>query len=156
MVTKPTILPQWATDDVVDPISQQYNVVEPILEKKLDGWFLGEKPNRQWWNWLHRQTYLWLQWLNQQESMSVTTGASGVALFPVNNALITIYAVDLSDSTKFYQATGIKLSGAVPAFAAGSVLSNGLSLGTGTTSGNQPITGGANVVVYGKSTVIPS
>lgn len=156
MVSKPTVLPQWATNDVQDPISQQFNVVEPPLEKKTDGWFLGEKPNRQWWNWLHRQTYLWLQWLNQQEARNVTTNASGVGLFTVDNALITIKAVDLSDSTKYYQATGIKLNGAAPAFAAGSVQSNGLALGVGTSSGNQPITGGANVIITGTSSVIPT
>ena len=156
MVSKPTVLPQWATDDVQDPISQQFNVVEPPLEKKTDGWFLGEKPNRQWWNWLHRQTYLWLQWFSQQEAQNVTTNASGVGLFTTNNALITITAVDLADSTKFYQATGIKTAGNAPAFAAGSVQSNGLSLGVGTSSGNQPITGGANVIITGRSSVIPT
>lgn len=156
MVDKPTVLPEWATNDVQDPISQQFNVVEPPLEKKTDGWFLGEKPNRQWWNWLHRQTYLWLQWLNQQESYNVTTDATGAGLFTVDNAMITIKAVDLADPTKYYQATGIKLPGVVPQFAPGSVQSNGLALGVGTTSGNQPITGGANVIVTGTSSVIPT
>lgn len=156
MVDKPTILPQWATDDIQDPISQQFNVVEPPLEKKTDGWFLGEKPNRQWWNWLHRQAYLWLQWLDQQESMNVTTDDTGAVLFPVDNALITIVAVDLDDSTKFYQATGIKMPGVAPAFAAGSIVNSGLTLGVGTTSGIQPILGGTNVVVTGTSRVIPT
>ncbi len=156
MVDKPTVLPQWATDDVQDPISQQFNVVEPPLEKKTDGWFLGEKPNRQWWNWLHRQAYLWLAWLNQQESMNVTTDASGVGLFPIDNALITIQAVDLNDSSKIYWATGIKTPGNPPAFAAASIITSGLTLGAGTSSGNQPITGGANVIVTGTSRVIPT
>lgn len=156
MVDKPSVFPQWASDNVQDPISQQFNVVEPPLEKKTDGWFLGEKPNRQWWNWFQRTVYDWILWLNQQEEMNVTTDATGVGLFPVNDALITIQAVDLADSTKFYWATGIKTAGNAPAFAPSSVTSNGLSLGAGTSSGNQAITGGANVIVTGTSRVIPT
>lgn len=156
MVDKPTVFPQWASDNVQDPISQQFNVVEPPLEKKTDGWFLGEKPNRQWWNWFQRTVYDWILWLNQQEEQNVTTDASGVGLFPINDALITITAVDLDDSTLFYQATGIKTAGNVPAFAPASVVSNGLALGAGTTSGNQAITGGTNVVITGMSRVIPT
>lgn len=57
------ILPQWATDDVLNTESGQYNVVEPPTEKKLAGWDLREKPNRQWWNWFQRQTYLCLEYL---------------------------------------------------------------------------------------------
>lgn len=33
MVLKPTILPEWAENDVVDPISGQNNVLEPPTEK---------------------------------------------------------------------------------------------------------------------------
>jgi hypothetical protein len=62
---KPTDLPKWATEDQIDQISGQYNVVKPPDERQLGGWYLGEKPNRQWWNWLHRQTYLWLQYFNE-------------------------------------------------------------------------------------------
>lgn len=156
MVSKPLKFPDWATQDVQDPISQQWNVVEPPDEKKEDGWFLGEKPNRQWWNWFQRTCNDWIQWLDQQEQLNVTTDATGVGLFPVNDALITIQAVDLADSTKFYWATGIKTAGNAPAFAPGSVTSNGLSLGAGTSSGNQPVTGGANVIVTGTSRVIPT
>jgi len=156
MVSKPSVYPQWASNDVQDPISQQFNVVEPPLEKKTDGWFLGEKPNRQWWNWFQRTVYDWILWLDQQQSQTVTTGAAGAGLFTTPNALITIKAVDLADPTKYYQATGIKLAGVAPQFAAGSVQSSGLALGVGTTSGNQPITGGANVVVTGTSSVIPT
>lgn len=57
------VLPQWASQDVIDPLSGQYNVVEPPLEVKQEGWRLGEKPNRQWWNWFNRQTYECLAYL---------------------------------------------------------------------------------------------
>lgn len=62
---KPTKLPQWASEDEIDQTSGQYNVVEPPLERKRLGWYLGEKPNRQWWNWLHRQTWLWLAYFDE-------------------------------------------------------------------------------------------
>ena len=156
MVSKPVLYPQWASNDVQDPISLQFNVVEPPLEKKTDGYFLGEKPNRQWWNWALRTIYDWIRWLDQQTATSVTTDDAGVGLFPVDNALIEITAVDLDDPTSIYKASGIKLPGAVPQFAPVSIVSNNLTLGTGTIAGNQPIIGGTNVVVTSISKVIPS
>ena len=149
------VLPKWAVDDVQDETSGQYNVVEPPPEKQLEGWFLGEKPNRQWWNWLHRQAYLCLQQL-YGENASVTTAATGVGLFTIDNAIITIDAIDIADTTKYLRAVGYKSPGVAPVFAAGSVQANGLALGAGTISGNQPITGGANVIVKGSSSVIPT
>lgn len=82
------ILPKWAVDDVVDPISQQQNVVAPPTEKENDGWFLGEKPNRQWWNWLARQTYLCLEDLQTRVTNIVADAdAAGIAFVPVINGL---------------------------------------------------------------------
>ena len=152
-LTKPTVLPEWASQDVQNEESGQYNVVEPPTEVKQEGWTLGEKPNRQWWNWFNRQTYLWLQWLNQQPS-NVTTDTNGVALFTLDNAIITIDAIDRADTTKYLRAVGFKAAGSAPVFSAGSIQSNGLSLGVGTITGNQPITGGANVIIRGSSSII--
>lgn len=154
MADKPVVYPEWASDDVQDPISLQYNVVEPTLERKKVGWLFLEKPNRQFWNWLHRVVYDWIVWLDQQESLIVTTDDQGVGLFTKDDALITIKAVDLDDSTNFYQATGIKTAGNAPSFSPGSIVSNGLTLGVGTTSGNQPILGGSRVVITGESRLI--
>jgi len=81
MVSKPTTLPKWAENDVQDPVSGQYNVIEPPPEKQLSGWARLEFPPRNWFNWLARFTYRWLQWLDQQESQSRTvdnTGADAV------------------------------------------------------------------------------
>lgn len=154
MATKPTVLPAWAMNDVKDPISQQYNVVEPTSAKKLTGWTLGEKPNRQWWNWFQRQTSLWIEWLNQQESYKVVTDANGVALFTVNNALITLEAVDLDNPSRYIKAIGVKKSGVAPTLTVTD--SNVLTLGAGTTGGNQPVAGGANVIIVGRSSIIPA
>ncbi len=64
MTPKPSVLPEWAMDDVQNGISGQYNVVEPPTEKKLVGWNYLEKPNRQYWNWFQRQVSLWIAYFN--------------------------------------------------------------------------------------------
>jgi hypothetical protein len=156
MVLKPTILPQWATNDVQSPESGQYNVVEPPLEVKLAGWPFDVKPNRQWWNWFQRQSYLFIQWLTQQESYTVTTDGDGIGLFLTENALIKITAVDLDDPTSVYQATGIKLPGLAPQFIPATIVANNLSLGLATASGNVEILGGTNIIVTGFSRPLPS
>ena len=61
---KPTVLPEWALDDVQNGINGQWNVIEPPTEKKLTGWVYKEKPNRQYWNWFQRQTSLWIAYFN--------------------------------------------------------------------------------------------
>ena len=147
------VLPEWASQDEVDPISGQNNVVEPPPEKKDSGWSYLEKPPRQWWNWLQRQTFVCLEFLFNQAS-TVTTNNLGVGLFTREASLITIDAYDIADSTKYLRAVGYKALGAAPVFSAGSIQSSGLSLGAGTISGNQPITGGANVIVRGTSSPI--
>ena len=69
--------PQWATEDQIDPISQQTNVIEPPIERKESGWTRHEVPPRQWLNWLARKTYEWLVYLDetrgQLEVVTVTT-----------------------------------------------------------------------------------
>lgn len=72
-IVRPTVLPEWAMQDVQDPLSQQFNVVEPPQEKKDDGWFLGEKPNRQWWNWFQRQTSLFIAYFDEMLGESATS-----------------------------------------------------------------------------------
>lgn len=155
MVDKPIILPEWASQDRIGPTGQ-YNVVEPPTEVKEEGWDFQEKPNRQWWNWFGRTVYDWINWLNQQESYNVTTDATGVALFPFDNALITIQAVDATNPNRWLRATGYKGVGLAPYFDPTSIQSNVLTLGTPTVGGDYPIVGGANVIVTGRSSVIPT
>lgn len=73
MIPRPDFLPAWATQDQKNDESGQYNVVKPPGERELSGWLLGEKPNRQWWNWLHRQTYLWLAYFDQNLDFEANT-----------------------------------------------------------------------------------
>ena len=94
MVDKPDKMPKWADLDAVDPISGQNNVLEPPPEKQTNGWNRLEYPPRNWFNWLGRYTYRWINWFNQQEQQAKVTDGTGTGLFPTNNALITLHAVD--------------------------------------------------------------
>lgn len=64
MSIPPADLPEWASNDVQDPVSGQFNVVEPPTEVKQEGWRYLEKPNRQWWNWFNRTVYDWIVYLS--------------------------------------------------------------------------------------------
>jgi hypothetical protein len=71
-IAKPTKYPDWSVNpdgtdnDVTNPQSGQNNVVEPDAGKKLLGWDFGEKPPRQYFNWLARVKRKWIQWLDEQ------------------------------------------------------------------------------------------
>lgn len=91
MAIRPTVLPEWAMNDVVNPLNGQLNVVEPPSERKLTGWTFLERPNRQWWNWFQRQTSLFIEYFDQMlgqsaVSQSVVAVWSGLTSQPtVNN-----------------------------------------------------------------------
>lgn len=59
-MAKPTVKPQFAWDDQVDPTSGKNNVIEPPAAKKQYGWDYKEKPARNWMNWIHRITLNWV------------------------------------------------------------------------------------------------
>jgi len=63
MATKPDF-PRWATEEQVDSISGQLNVVEPPPERKDSGWDRHEIPPRQWLNWIALKTYEWLVYID--------------------------------------------------------------------------------------------
>lgn len=69
MAVKHTVLPRWATNDVIDPTTLLNNVIEPAEAKKDIGWNYIEKPSRQYFNWLGRQTNQWLDYLNDSVNM---------------------------------------------------------------------------------------
>ena len=153
MIPQPTEFPEWAMQDILDPISGQYNVVEPPSEKKLEGWAFGEKPNRQFWNWFQRQSTLWIEFLAQQEALTKVTDKNGINLFTIDGSQIEIKAIDLDNPTFYLTGLGYKKAGFAPYF----VVTNkiGLDLGTPTISGNQPIINGStNVIVTGITRVI--
>lgn len=68
MTTKPTTLPEWATDPGAV-------LVTPSAGKQAVGYAEGEMPPVGEQNWLHRHTYEWLAWLAEQKfQVSATTG----------------------------------------------------------------------------------
>lgn len=72
--TKPSKLPEWASDDsIVDTTSGQNNVVEPDSGRKAEGWKFNEKPPRQYFNWLHNLYYEWLKAFDDNFNQSCQT-----------------------------------------------------------------------------------
>lgn len=65
---RPELLPEWAVDETIDPISGQLNVVEPPQQRKDSGWQRREIPPRQWQNWLLRTIYRWVEYLDYRSS----------------------------------------------------------------------------------------
>ena len=110
LFTRPTVLPVWATDDQVDPVSQSNNVLTPPPQLQQYGWPRGAFPPRNFFNWLGRQTYLCLAYLMQQAGFSTTTSnnTGTVPLVDVVNggiATITIVDTDPASTALFYQGT---------------------------------------------------
>jgi hypothetical protein len=74
----PADLPRWATGVGAD-------VIEPPDGQKDAGWVPGDRPPAQTENWLKRQTFKWLEWLNDIEAQDIAwlgrhqfTNVSGV------------------------------------------------------------------------------
>lgn len=73
---KPDVLPEFASQDYIDPITGMNNVVEPLDQKKKYGWLRLEPLPRQWFNWLARFTYLWVGYLSGFAGRVTTVGGS--------------------------------------------------------------------------------
>lgn len=159
MVLRPTTLPMWAEQDVISSESGQYNVVEPPPEKQLAGWSYHELPPRQWFNWLARYTYRWLNYLRQQENQSVvTTNAAGIGLFPtppVGFGMCILYAVDVAVPANYIYAIGSNLGGTINFNV---IDSNVLTIPANPITGpNVPVSGGSgpnNVIIYGQTKAV--
>jgi hypothetical protein len=74
-MNKPNKFPRFATIDENDPISGKPNVSEPSETLKSTGWTRRQKPYRQHFNWLHRTTDLWLEWLDSFYDPSIITAS---------------------------------------------------------------------------------
>ena len=144
---RPGSLPAWATSEIVNPETGQLNVIEPPEEKKNKGWEFKEFPPRNWFNWLFRTIYYWLRHYSQR---TMVTDGGGVGLFPYDNCLIALYAVDSTTPANYLHAVGYRGAG-TPSLNV--ISSNTLTLGSGTSSGDQPISGGTaeNIIVWGIS-----
>lgn len=96
----------------------------------------------------------WLNWLFQKVFRLIgrdnVSNAAGVGLFKTAESFIRLEAFDRADPAKFLVAIGYK-AGLADTHILHVVSSAGLSLGTATAAGDQPILGGANVVVSATS-----
>ena len=67
MSERPTEILEWATVDLVDPITGVNNVVEPPQSLKNTGYAPAYiKPTRQYENWFKRATSKWIKYLDQK------------------------------------------------------------------------------------------
>jgi len=88
--TKPTELPEWATSKTVeDPVSHINNVVAPDPSLRVEGWWRGGKPPRQYQNWLANLYYNWIGWISQELNKIIADRANGVV-----DAIVTTDYVD--------------------------------------------------------------
>ncbi len=103
-LTPPSLFPNWATDDQVDPVSQQNNVQLPPPEKQLYGFARLEFPPRNWFNYLFRTINNWLMYLAQQAGLSVTADGSGsnATVNVVNGGMAVITVVDTAVTGNYY------------------------------------------------------
>jgi hypothetical protein len=84
MTDRPDMYPDYALDDILDPISGQPNVIEPPTIKKQQGWLFKEHAEKPWMNWIHRYTRNWIAYLderlNKPESYTIGTLPSAASV----------------------------------------------------------------------------
>jgi len=139
---------QFAEDYVGYPDGQQ-NVGQPPDAVLSQGFIpetaggRGQPLPAQWLNWLFQKVF---RYINRDR----VSDANGVGLFTVPNSVIRLEAFDRADPNKYIIAIGYK--GAADAVHTLKVINSAtLTLGTATVGGNQPVSGGASVVIMATS-----
>lgn len=103
----------------------------------------GQPLPAQWLNWLFQKAF---RLINRDK----VSNAAGVGLFTVPNSVIRLEAFDRANPDKYLVAIGYK--GAEDAVHTLKVINSAtLTLGAATVGGNQPVTGGADVVIMATS-----
>lgn len=156
MVDRPEKMPRWATEDRFSEITNNNNVVEPTESKKNVGWDPFEPPARNYFNWLGRLTYQWIEYLDYlANTLETSSDGTGANLFSVQNTLITLYAVDKTAPTHYIHAAGWK---GTTSHTLNVINSATLTLGAQDANGSQAISGGTagNIVVYAKMVLPPA
>jgi hypothetical protein len=102
----------------------------------------GQPLVAQWLNYLFRTLF-------RLANRDIVTDANGVGLFPVPDASIRLEAIDKDDPNKYIIAIGWKPASGTHTLKV--IDSATLTLGTATSSGDQPVVGGANVQIVGYS-----
>lgn len=98
-LSQPAELPTWAAQDQIDPVSGQNNVLTPPVQQQQYGWQRLAFPPRNWFNWLGRLTYQWLQYFRQNDTFSTTVITSAVqggnSVLPICNPSIATRGVTM-------------------------------------------------------------
>jgi hypothetical protein len=103
----------------------------------------GQPLPAQWLNWLFQKAF---RLINRDK----VSNAAGVGLFTTPDSFIRLEAFDRADPNKYLVAIGYK--GAADAVHTLKVISSAtLTLGAATVGGNQPVTGGTDVVIMATS-----
>lgn len=139
---------QFAEDYVGYPDGQQ-NVGQPPDAVLSQGFIpetaggRGQPLPAQWLNWLFQKVF---RYINRDR----VSDANGVGLFTVPNSVIRLEAFDRANPNKYLVAIGYK--GAADVVHTLKVINSAtLTLGTPTVGGNQPVTGGTDVVIMATS-----
>lgn len=104
-LTPPPEFPDWATNDVTDPISNVKNVITPALEMQQSGWLFQQFPPRQWFNWLARYTGRWIRYLAQNDQKGRTisfTGTYGNSYVICDTSIPSILMVYINDTASTF------------------------------------------------------
>ena len=76
LIAKPADKPKFADIDVTDSVSLQPNVVAPSTVLQNTGWTRNQYGARQFFNWLARWTYRWINWFEDSiDKIDVSTTA---------------------------------------------------------------------------------
>ena len=103
----------------------------------------GQPLPAQWLNWLFQKVF---RYINRDR----VSNSAGVGLFTVPNSVIRLEAFDRTDPNKYLVAIGYK-EAADAVHTLKVINSATLTLGAATAGGNQPIMGGADVVIMATS-----
>jgi hypothetical protein len=139
---------KFAEDYVGYPDGQQ-NVGQPP-DAVLSAGFIpetagarGQPLPAQWLNWLFQKVF---RYINRDRA----SDANGVGLFTIPDSVIRLEAFDRDDPNKYIVAIGYK--GAADTVHTLKVINSAtLTLGAATVGGNQPVSGGTNVVILATS-----
>ena len=139
----------WFAENYVGYPDGQQNVGQPPDAVLANGFIpetagaRGQPLPAQWLNWLFQKVFR----LFNRDKVS---DANGVGLFTTPESVIRLEAFDRNDPNKYIVAIGYK--GAADAVHTLKVINSAtLTLGTPTVGGNQPVSGGANVVIMATS-----
>jgi len=103
----------------------------------------GQPLPAQWLNWLFQKAF---RLINRDK----VSNADGVGLFTTGNSVIRLEAFDRADPNKYLVAIGYKSELSI-VHTLKVVSSATLTLGSATVGGNQPVVGGADVVIVAMS-----